>query len=338
MTQFLKNSDPRFHLVELRSKTFVFLLAVLILSIVGFAALKQEWFRQTKPYWMTAETSEGLKQGMSVRLSGFSIGRVNKITLEADRRVRVDLEIFDEYSDHVRIDTVAKLRGENIIGDRFIELSIPSDSANSPPLPQKSRITYEQGKTIDELVESLEMKFTPILTGLGSLAKSLPNTVKKLDSTLDGANGLMTDLRSDDGDLVLSLKALQQALDQLNKLASELGAEDTGLMAGIHEFNETASTLNKKVGPLIDSLQSGATTLDETAETAKKLFEEANKMVTNLNQVIEKSSKDLPDMVNKGAAAADKADDVMDSVRRMWPVRRGVADGSEDLLRTGSDD
>lgn len=338
MTQFLKNSDPRFHLVELRSKTFVFLLVTLVLSIVGFAAFKQEWFRQSKPYWMNAETSEGLQQGMSVRLSGFRIGRVNRIELEADQQVRVDFEIFDEYAKYLRHDTVAKLRGENLIGDHFLELSSPSDCSNSALLPPKSQVVYDRGKTIDELVQSLEMKFTPILEGLGSLAESLPGTAKKLDATLDEANGLVADLRRDDGHLVSSLKSLQEALGQLNEMATELRSNDSGLMAGIHEFNETASTLNEKVGPLIDSLQSGSSTLNETAEAAKELFVGANKMVSNLNKVVEESAEDLPDMVHKGAAAADKADDVMDSVRRMWPIHRGVSDGSEDLLRTGSDD
>lgn len=338
MTQFLKNSDPRFHLVELRSKTFILLLTALVLCIVGFAALKQEWFRQAKPYWMTAETSEGLQQGMAVRLSGFRIGRVNKITLEADRRVRVNFEIFDEYSGYIRRDTIAKLRGENLIGDHFLELSLPPQSNNSPPLPERSQITYERGKTIDELVESLELKFTPILTGLGSLAESMPNTARKLDSTLDEANGLVADLRRDDGHLVSSLKSLEQALHQLDELAAELRSDDTGVMVGIHHFNETASTLNERIGPLLESLQNGSSTLNETAEAAKELFVDANDMITNLNKIVEESAEDFPGMVHKGAAAADKADDVMDSVRRMWPIRRGVSDGSEDLLRTGSDD
>lgn len=338
MPQFLENSDPRFHLIELRSKTFVLLLLTLVLSIVGFAAFKQEWFRQARPYWMTAETSEGLQKGMSIRLSGFRIGRVKKITLEADRRVRVDFEIFNEYVNYVRRDTIAKLRGENLIGDHFIELSTPHGAGFSPALPHDSHVTYERGKTIDELVESLELKFTPILAGLGALAETLPDTAKKLNSTLDQANGLVTDLRRDDGHLASSLKSMQQALEQLSELANELRSNDTGLMAGVHQFNETASTLNEKIGPLIDSLQSGSSTINETAEAAKELFIGANEMIDNLNKVVEESAEDLPKMVHKGAAAADKADDVMNSVRRMWPIRQGVNDGSDDLLRTGSDD
>ena len=176
MTQFLKNTDPRFHLVELRSKTFAFLILAILLGIVGFAAFKQEWFRPVKHYWMVAETSEGLQQGMSVRLSGFRIGRVQKIELVANREVRVDFEIFEEYTGYIRQETRAKLRGENLIGDRFIELGIDSDKDDSALLPEGSEIAYQRGKTIDEMVESLENQFTPILTGLGSLsgARVLP--------------------------------------------------------------------------------------------------------------------------------------------------------------------
>lgn len=338
MTQYLKNSDPRFHLVELRSKTFVFLLFAVVSSIAGFAAFKQEWFRATSPYWLVARTSEGLQQGMAVRLSGFRIGRVEDIRLTPDRNVHVEIEIFHEFTKHIRHDSVARLRGENLIGDRFIELSLSPEGSDSPVLAARSQITYERGKTIDELVDSLEQKFNPILNGLGSLAQSLPQTAGKLDATLDEANGLITDLRHEDGHLVASLKALHDALGQLSELAAEIRSGDSGVMVGIQEFNETATTLNSKVGPLIDSLQGGSDKLNETAESAKSLFEEANDMVRNLNKIVEESSEDLPEMVHKGAAAADKADDVMDSVRRMWPVRQGVRDGSEEVLRPGSDD
>ncbi|MBK1826491.1 MlaD family protein [Haloferula rosea] len=338
MTRFLKDSDPRFHLVELRSKTFVALLILVLAAITGFAAFKQEWFRSVKPYWMLAETSESLQPGMAVRLSGFRIGRVKSISLKANRQVKVDLEIFDEYTDYVRGETIAKLRGENLIGDHFIELWLPTEHSGAPPLAPDSRITFSRGKTIDEFVESLEKKFTPILTSLATLAESLPDTAGRLDSTLDQANGLITDLRSDEGHLVSSLKSLQHALSEIDQLASDLRSEDHGLMAGISQFNETAATVNRKVEPLIDSLQSGAVTLDETAGEARKLFVSANEMIENLNQVVKESSGDIPKMVHKGADAADKADDVMDSVRRMWPVRQGVSDGSDQVLQTGSDD
>lgn len=338
MTQFLKNTDPRFHLVELRSKTFAFLILAILLGIVGFAAFKQEWFRPVKHYWLMAETSESLQQGMSVRLSGFRIGRVQKIELVANRQVRVDFEVFDEYTSYIREETHAKLRGETLIGDRFIELGLHSENGESALLPEGSEIDYERGKNIDEMVESLERKFTPILDSLGSFTEALPKTVTKLDNTIDQANGLITDLRSDEGYLVSGLQSLKQALNDFSELATTLQNEDSGLMVGVASFNETADTLNTKIGPLIDSLQSGSATLNETAIEARKLFVDADEMVKNLNQIVEESSGDVPIMVKKGAAAADKADEVIDSVRRMWPVRRGVANESENILRTGSDD
>ena len=338
MTQFLKNTDPRFHLVELRSKTFAFLILAILLGIVGFAAFKQEWFRPVKQYYMVAETSEGLQQGMSVRLSGFRIGRVQNIELVAARQVRVDFEIFEEYTNYIHQRTCAKLRGENLLGDRFIELGQDSDVIDSPLLPEGSQIEYQRGKTIDEMVDSLEKQFNPILNNLGTLAESLPNTVTKLDGTIDQANGLITDLRSEEGYLVTGLQSLKQALDQFAELANALQSEDSGLMVGVANFNKTATTLNTKIGPLIDSLQSGSATLNDTAVEARKLFVDANEMVKNINHIVEESSDDVPRMVKEGASAAGKADDVIDSVRRMWPVRRGVADESEDLLRTGSDD
>ena len=88
----------------------------------------------------------------------------------------------------------------------------------------------------------------------------------------------------------------------------------------------------------MDDLKAGAETLKEAATEAKALFANANTVVSDLGDVVEESGPEVPGMVRDGADAVGKADDVIDSVRNMWPIRRGKKDQGEDVLRTGSDD
>ena len=71
MAQFLKNTDPRFHLIELRSKAFIALVFLAILSVAGFTIWKQEWFRNTKSYYIIANTSEGLQKHLDQGDQGY---------------------------------------------------------------------------------------------------------------------------------------------------------------------------------------------------------------------------------------------------------------------------
>ena len=97
MARFLKNTDPRFHLVELRSGFFLGAILLMLLGAVGFGIWKQEWFRPAKHFRMTAETSEGLQTGMAVRLSGFRIGKVDAIELVGPGNVAVRVRVFDDF-------------------------------------------------------------------------------------------------------------------------------------------------------------------------------------------------------------------------------------------------
>lgn len=338
MAQFLKNTDPRFHLIELRSKAFVGLLLIGLLSIFCFAVWKQEWFRQKTSYYLIANTSEGLQKGMSVRNSGFRIGKVEKIELQGPGKVRVDLSVFSEYSKYVRELSKAKVRGENIIGDRFIEIQLSEDAENSRALAPGSRIAFERSKSIEKLVDELERKFMPIIDSLAKLAEALPETVKSLDKTINETTGLITDLRSEDGDLMSGLNNMNLAIDEIRKLTVTLRSDDGELMSGIANLNKTADTLNEKIGPLADEMTAGAEAFKLAAAETETLMASANSVVTDLGDVVEEASPEIPGMVRDGAQAAGKADDVIDSVRNMWPIRRGNEDLGEDVLRTGSDD
>jgi len=338
MAKFLKNTDPRFHLIELRSKAFIVVVFLGFLSIAGFTVWKQEWFRKTKSYYLVANTSEGLQQGMSIRTSGFRIGKVDKIELEGPGKVRVGLSVYSEYAQYVRSKASAKVRGENLIGDRFIEIRLGDGAENSPELSEGSRIAFEKSKSIEDLVGELESKFTPIIDGLGSLSITLPKTAEKLDTAVEAATGLLTDLRSEEGDLMSGIASFNEAVGEIRELAITLRSDDGGLMAGLGSFKESTDTLNEKIGPLVDDLKLGAETLKEAAAKAEALFANANLVVDDLGDVIEESAPEVPGMVRDGADAVGKADDVIDSVRNMWPIRRGKKDKGEDLLRTGSDD
>lgn len=143
--QFLKTTDPRFHLVETRARWFIFVAVVGILGLIGFVIWKQELFRPSLRIHLSASSSQGVHRGMAVRLSGFRIGKISSVELEKENRVRVDMDVFSEYAHFLRRNSVANVASESLLGDRFIEISAGTDQSGQlekgdtlPLLPEKS--------------------------------------------------------------------------------------------------------------------------------------------------------------------------------------------------------
>lgn len=336
MARFLKNTDPRFHLVELRSGFFLGAILLMLLGAVGFGIWKQEWFRPAKHFRMTAETSEGLQTGMAVRLSGFRIGKVDAIELVGPGRVAVGVRVFDDYVCHVKTDSRAKVRGENLIGDRFIELTAGSDDA--PQAPEGAVIRIEAEPTIGAMVEELKGDFEPILAGLGEVAGKLPATIDRFDRVIDESHALVLDLRRDDGDLQQGFARMREALAEVGGLVAELRAPENDLMKGIDQFEDATRALSGHLDSIMTRLDSATATLDETMAKAGGLIDDADGVVERLGETLDEAAPEVPEMVRKGSRTMDKADDVMSAVRDMWPIRGGVSKDEGRTLRTSSDD
>jgi phospholipid/cholesterol/gamma-HCH transport system substrate-binding protein len=121
--KFLRNTDPRFHLVETRARFFIFGAVAGFIGLVAFVIWKQEVFRSSRVINLIAASSQGVQKGMAARLSGFRIGKVGNVELEGENRVRVTLEVFSEYAHFLRADSMASIASESLIGDRFIDIT-----------------------------------------------------------------------------------------------------------------------------------------------------------------------------------------------------------------------
>lgn len=101
-----------------------------VFMIVGIAALiylsvslgNIEIFSGSKFYTATAlfDSVEGLKNGANVEIAGVQVGKVKDISLSDDMAF-VKMSIYKEIK--VSDDTIASIRTNGIIGEKFIKLS-----------------------------------------------------------------------------------------------------------------------------------------------------------------------------------------------------------------------
>ncbi|MBL4902919.1 MAG: outer membrane lipid asymmetry maintenance protein MlaD [Desulfocapsa sp.] len=110
-------------------------------------------FSSSKTYTITAQFDNiaGVKKGSSVQVAGVVVGQVSKIWLDEDAVANVALQVNNEVE--LSVDTMASVKSQGLIGDKFIALSIGGDEE----LFQDGDILTDTESSVD--IESLISKF-----------------------------------------------------------------------------------------------------------------------------------------------------------------------------------
>lgn len=104
-------------------------------------------FAGDRTYGVTAEfdSVSGLKEGAILEIAGVNIGRVSQITLGDNDRARVVMQINREVA--VSDDSVASVRTQGIIGDKYIRL-----------IPGGSEVMLSDGGRISETESAIDLE------------------------------------------------------------------------------------------------------------------------------------------------------------------------------------
>jgi phospholipid/cholesterol/gamma-HCH transport system substrate-binding protein len=139
MTQETAEQKERRTIV--RAGVFVALGLGLLALVVLLIGKANNIFDRQISYHMYFENVEGLKTDSPVWLGGLEVGRVTAISFLSDvedRRIDVKVELAKHFSNRVRTDSVARVSGRGVLGDKAIDISIGSSKAD--PIPPGGEI------------------------------------------------------------------------------------------------------------------------------------------------------------------------------------------------------
>ncbi len=110
-------------------------VAVGIFLVVGFLAFgwlalqlgEVPWLAGGKTYTLNAQFDDisGVKEGGDVQISGVVVGKVNKIWLSEDELATVSIQLTKDIK--VPVDSMASVKSQGIIGDKYIQLTLGGD-------------------------------------------------------------------------------------------------------------------------------------------------------------------------------------------------------------------
>ncbi len=272
----IKHKDPRF--IFLKGKIVIFIIVALVgaLSFLYFAGKQRGLFTKTENFYCVVSKATGVYTGMSVRLSGFKIGRVQNMELMDDGFVRITLSIEDKHTKWFREGTVAILTKEGFIGEYYIEI-LPGQGALIKP---KQTIKFFRHSGIEEIAAELKGEISEILKGIketinyvnepqGDIKKSIHN-IEKISQNLVDTTNKLNFLLDDIKDKTPSILAKSEnTIEELTELIKSLQNSAKHLNEITSNFNEITK---KDLTLIIEQTKRSMEDLDEILTSIKGIW------------------------------------------------------------------
>ncbi len=149
------NPAEREKRVIIRAGLFIALGLALAAIVVFVIGKERRLFEQQNVYTGAFENVDGLALDSPVRLGGLTAGKVSKISFApeiGDKRIMVTMEISNRFQERVRADSVARITGRGILGDKAIDISL--GSPEKAVVPNKGELQTGTSGDISSLLKA----------------------------------------------------------------------------------------------------------------------------------------------------------------------------------------
>lgn len=274
-------------------KVGIFAVIVILVAWWGIKWLQgQDLFKSYNTYYIYYdEVSRDLKASSRVYISGVNVGNVSDIELMADRKVRVEIAVENQYAVTIAQNSVALIT-EGLMGGAQIEIqpgdgAVAADGATLPGELDRGimDIFAEKGAelidsidaTVDSLNEILEgnkLAISEMLANIESLTESLNSLI---NASSDDIGEALADLRNFTSVLSDNRDRLESMLTNIDNFTGDLAQSDI-----INQASQTIDSLNDVVEALQDSNGSIGSLLND-----RQLYDNLTEAGDNLAVLLE---------------------------------------------------
>ena len=316
---------------------FVLLGLVFVAVVMILMGVNQRWFKNDPNFYSIFSSAEGLKSGMSIKLKGFEIGKVNKIQLLDNNRVEIGFSIYENYHEKVREYSILQL-SSNPLGLGGGLLLYPG-RYESPPMPDGSYIPstdFAEGRKLvsDGLVEvsqsdavSLLMDdVSTILNNANTTVLDLGELLKTITVTLQGR---------DPGPVGGTIRNVESITTQLAESMGELTARLNATMANVETLSGELSDPTAFLGDVVAPDSSIALFLNDQAA----LYREVEGILSGINATIAQleefsgyindTSPQISGLIEDGREALSQGKDVLEGLKNNPLLRGGITETKE---------
>ncbi len=262
----------------------------------------------TKQFAVYADFAKlaGLQPGAAVQVSGMSAGEVKEILIPKapGGRFHLRLQIREDLHLLVRVDSVAAIRTEGLVGGQFVLVTAGSDQA--APVADGGTIMSREPFDIGDLLESASQTIKIVIDTITGLRGELDKAFVTLADAAQNANALVNDVGVQIKDIAHSGA----------KVASDIAAVMDGVRAGRGTIGQlfVDDELYRRMNAIVGEAESTAINLRETTDKARQLLTD----VTRKGGPAEGLARDVQDALNKTRATLDNLADNTAALKHNW--------------------
>lgn len=300
--------------LEIKAKLLMVLTLILLCGSALFVMYSRGFFEATQRLVLMAEDSEGVVVGMDLTFSGFPIGRVHRIELAEDGKVRILLDVTAKDAHWLRTSSVFTLvRG--VVGSPNIRAY--TGVLDDPVLPDGAVRTVLQGDLSAEIpkviagAKELIDNLNTLTNASGPVSTSLGN-LQTLTGRLNQPAGALQVLLGNEQDARKVIATIERSNALLTKLGAIATQAETQVFGPQGVMPQTLATIRQ-----LDSL------LGESRDSLKKVD-----AILRDAQVISANAKGAS--ADLAALRADvdtnlrKIESLVNEINHKWPFARNT--------------
>ena len=298
------------------------LLGLTLMVAIGFVAYvlyARGFFEATQPLTLVTDNAEGVGIGDDLSFAGFPIGRVRRIALAEDGRVRIDLDVPLDGARWLRTTSVFTLERGLIGAPR---LRVYSATLKDPPLPAGSVRQLLRGDTSEEIpkmvatLRSALENIEQMTASGGSLQASLAN-LRTVTDRLAEKQGVLGALLGSEGDA----KKVVEAIDRANALLASLG----GVSRRLDGLVGNADQRVFGEGGLMDGTQQAVGQANAVLGDVRDNLQRVQRILVDAEAVsgsAKAATADLGALRAEVDASLRKVSGLIEEINRKWPFQR----------------
>lgn len=293
----MKDQDPRFKHLEAVVGAFVIGALAAVVAAVLYIGTENDLFGERYHLRFRSHTGTGIKKGMPVKLSGFRIGRIDRIELDDQAQVIVRLTIDRKYSRWIREDSAATLQQEGLVGDTVI--SVSAGSPGRPVLADDAFLPFQEEETVTDIALNLSESVQAVLT--------------EVRQTIAWINDPKGDIKR----TVANVERLTAGLEETRRNAD-------ALILSAADGADRAGSLIDNLSAMADNV---AVRLPAMLDRVEGTVSNAEKASLELRKAAERAAPRVSPLLLGAEELVEDTGDVMKGVKKMWPLRKHIPQG-----------
>ncbi len=308
--KYLKDTDARFQWLGWRVGVFIAAGFLCFVALVVLLAIRQGYFTPKTRLSFVAESGNSMSTGMQVRFSGFKIGVVDRVALNDQAKVDVELLVENRYLKWVKPDSVALLQQDGFLGDHYIEIA--GGTATAAPIQEGGKLVFAPAMGLSEIAADLRQRTIPVID-------SIHDTLDYLNDPKGDVRGTVANLNQFSAELRETRKTLDQVLQHLDQVAAK------DLPATLDQAAQAARRADQVLAQADRAASDVAARLPGILDNANRTASEAAALATTARKAVDGVAPQLPSIVRNAGDLVQSGDDLVNGAQRSWPFRNWVS-------------